>query len=37
VCRISAKAVDKGKVDALIQTMSKVPGVWVLDNEMDAD
>jgi glutamate formiminotransferase len=28
---------DKGKVDALIQTMSKVPGVWVLDHEMDAD
>ena len=28
---------DKGKVDALIQTMSAVPGVWVLDHEMDAD
>jgi glutamate formiminotransferase len=28
---------DKAKVDALIQTMSKVPGVWVLDHEMDAD
>jgi len=28
---------DAGKVDALIQTMSKVPGVWVLDHEMDAD
>src|SRR5438445_2404037 len=28
---------DKSKVDALIQTMSKVPGVWVLDYEMDAD
>src|SRR5436309_13907070 len=28
---------DKSKVDALIQTMSKVPGVWVLDHEMDAD
>jgi glutamate formiminotransferase / formiminotetrahydrofolate cyclodeaminase len=28
---------DKAKVDALIQTMSAVPGVWVLDHEMDAD
>jgi len=28
---------DKSKVDALIHTMSKVPGVWVLDHEMDAD
>ncbi len=28
---------DKAKVDALIQTMNKVPGVWVLDHEMDAD
>jgi len=28
---------DASKVDALIQTMSKVPGVWVLDHEMDAD
>ena len=28
---------DAGKVDTLIQTMSKVPGVWVLDHEMDAD
>src|SRR5437899_8613192 len=28
---------DKSRVDALIQTMSKVPGVWVLDHEMDAD
>src|SRR5246127_3687978 len=28
---------DKRKVDALIQTMSAVPGVWVLDHEMDAD
>jgi glutamate formiminotransferase len=28
---------DKSKVDALIQTMSSVPGVWVLDHEMDAD
>jgi len=28
---------DPAKVDALIQTMSKVPGVWVLDHEMDAD
>ena len=28
---------DPSKVDALIQTMSKVPGVWVLDHEMDAD
>ena len=28
---------DKAKVDALIQTMSNVPGVWVLDHEMDAD
>src|SRR6266446_3729230 len=28
---------DKAKVDALIRTMSSVPGVWVLDHEMDAD
>jgi glutamate formiminotransferase/formiminotetrahydrofolate cyclodeaminase len=28
---------DKSKVDELIQTMSAVPGVWVLDHEMDAD
>jgi glutamate formiminotransferase len=28
---------DPAKVDALIQTMSKLPGVWVLDHEMDAD
>ena len=28
---------DASKVDALIQTMSRVPGVWVLDHEMDAD
>jgi glutamate formiminotransferase len=28
---------DKSKVDTLIQTMAKVPGVWVLDHEMDAD
>jgi glutamate formiminotransferase / formiminotetrahydrofolate cyclodeaminase len=28
---------DRAKVDALIQTMSGVPGVWVLDHEMDAD
>jgi len=28
---------DKAKVHALIQTMSAVPGVWVLDHEMDAD
>ena len=28
---------DAAKVDTLIQTMSKVPGVWVLDHEMDAD
>jgi glutamate formiminotransferase len=28
---------DKAKVEALIQTMSKVPGVWVLDHEMDED
>src|SRR5712672_3104595 len=28
---------DKTKVDALIQTMGGVPGVWVLDHEMDAD
>lgn len=28
---------DASKVDTLIQTMSKVPGVWVLDHEMDAD
>jgi glutamate formiminotransferase / formiminotetrahydrofolate cyclodeaminase len=28
---------DAAKVQALIQAMSKVPGVWVLDHEMDAD
>ena len=28
---------DKTTVAALIETMSKVPGVWVLDHEMDAD
>jgi glutamate formiminotransferase len=28
---------DAAKVDALIQAMSKTPGVWVLDHEMDAD
>jgi glutamate formiminotransferase/formiminotetrahydrofolate cyclodeaminase len=28
---------DAAKVEALIQAMSKVPGVWVLDHEMDAD
>jgi glutamate formiminotransferase / formiminotetrahydrofolate cyclodeaminase len=28
---------DRAKVDALIQAMSKVPGVWVLDHEMDPD
>ena len=28
---------DASKVDTLIQTMSKVSGVWVLDHEMDAD
>jgi glutamate formiminotransferase/formiminotetrahydrofolate cyclodeaminase len=28
---------DRAKVDALIATMSSVPGVWVLDHEMDAD
>jgi len=28
---------DKAKVDALIQVMSRVPGVYVLDHEMDAD
>jgi glutamate formiminotransferase/formiminotetrahydrofolate cyclodeaminase len=28
---------DAGKVNTLIETMSKVPGVWVLDQEMDAD
>jgi glutamate formiminotransferase/formiminotetrahydrofolate cyclodeaminase len=28
---------DPRKVDTLIETMSKVPGVWVLDHEMDAD
>ena len=28
---------DAAKVDALIQTMSRVPGVWVLDHGMDAD
>ena len=28
---------DPAKVDKLIQSMSKVPAVWVLDHEMDAD
>ena len=28
---------DPSKVEALIQTMSKVPGVWVLDHELDPD
>jgi len=28
---------DESKVEMLMQTMSKVPGVWVLDHEMDAD
>src|SRR3977135_128834 len=28
---------DAAKVDAIIATMSKVPGVYVLDREMDAD
>ena len=28
---------DARKVETLIETMSKVPGVWVLDHEMDAD
>src|SRR5260370_41618651 len=28
---------DKAKVDALIRTMTNVPGAWVLDHEMDAD
>jgi glutamate formiminotransferase len=28
---------DKARVDTLIQTMAAVPGVWVLDHEMDAD
>jgi glutamate formiminotransferase len=28
---------DPGKVDALVQVMSSVPGVYVLDREMDAD
>jgi glutamate formiminotransferase/formiminotetrahydrofolate cyclodeaminase len=28
---------DPAKVATLIETMSKVPGVWVLDHEMDAD
>jgi glutamate formiminotransferase / formiminotetrahydrofolate cyclodeaminase len=28
---------DASKVMALIEVMSKVPGVWVLDQEMDAD
>jgi glutamate formiminotransferase / formiminotetrahydrofolate cyclodeaminase len=28
---------DRAKVEALIQAMNKVPGVWVLDHEMDAD
>jgi len=28
---------DPAKVDALVQVMSSVPGVYVLDREMDAD
>ena len=28
---------DPAKVDAIVQTMSSVPGVYVLDREMDAD
>ena len=28
---------DRVKVDALVHVMSSVPGVWVLDREMDAD
>jgi len=28
---------DPGKVDAIVQVMSSVPGVYVLDREMDAD
>jgi glutamate formiminotransferase / formiminotetrahydrofolate cyclodeaminase len=28
---------DPAKVEALVQAMSAVPGVWVLDREMDAD
>ena len=28
---------DASKVDALVHTMSRIPGVWVLDREMDAD
>src|SRR5215470_5372167 len=28
---------DARKMEALIEAMSKVPGVWVLDQEMDAD
>jgi len=28
---------DAAKVDALVASMSKVPGVYVLDREMDAD
>src|SRR5579862_4330784 len=28
---------DPGKVEALVQVMSSVPGVYVLDREMDAD
>jgi len=28
---------DRAKVDALIEAMSRVPDVWVLDHEMDAD
>src|SRR5215470_5400111 len=28
---------DARKLDMLIEAMSKVPGVWVLDQEMDAD
>ena len=28
---------DRAKVDAIVQAMSRVPGVYVLDREMDAD
>ena len=28
---------DPAKVDAIVQAMSNVPGVYVLDREMDAD
>ena len=28
---------DPAKVDAIVQAMSRIPGVYVLDREMDAD